>query len=584
MKKIFNTILILIVLSASFFGCGQVIYEIDDSKTQLYICVYNGGTGVEWIKPIITEWNQNNEKYEIILQSEKIDPTGIISNIESGQTATSPSMYFTSSIDIQRGIYEDLFMDLSDVLAMKAESDALTIGEKLGVDDTYKQIWTKALSKNGEGIYALPYCDSMSGFVFDFDEFMDKQWLYTADINERNAVEADGVNCIVNGDILKVVSNSNYYRIGDTVLSMGKDGKYDTYDDGQPQNITEWNSMVRNICDTPSGSGSNCKAYIWSGLTSEYLNHCAYALTAQYGGEKIYKTIFTHDSNGEKIDIFNAATNTVEPKIINFSNPFDSYCTEGVHKALEFMNSCLNNVNNCHPYTTKSTSTHSEAQGAFLLGYRGETINPLSAMIFEGSWWENEARTMFETIGKTNAERAYGKRRYRYMLYPEINGQNGIDGNGKGTIFAAIDSGGVMITKTDDTEKLMALKDFLLHTLSDKNLREFTINTGIVRPYKYDLTQDDRAKMTEFGRVVYDIFNDTQNIKIIRPQLDNFSNELYYKGGFNSYFSIKINSTNYTDIIKAFTNGKKTVNEILDGLKNGKEIENWNRALSLLNN
>ena len=76
------------------------------------------------------------------------------------------------------------------------------------------------------------------------------------------------------------------------------------------------------------------------------------------------------------------------------------------------------------------------------------------------------------------------------MLFPEMEGQKGIDGKGNGSVVSATDTGGVFAYKSKDETKNEIIKDFIKLTTSDKYLREFSKSGGI-RPYTFDLGEEN---------------------------------------------------------------------------------------------
>ena len=94
-KALFAVALAGVCALSCLSGCGKTIQEIDTSKTQIYVSLYNGGAGTDWFNKMASEWNAQNEKYEIIPQNEKKEPATVAQEISLGQTADSPSVYFS---------------------------------------------------------------------------------------------------------------------------------------------------------------------------------------------------------------------------------------------------------------------------------------------------------------------------------------------------------------------------------------------------------------------------------------------------------------------------------------------------------
>ena len=102
-------------------------------------------------------------------------------------------------------------------------------------------------------------------------------------------------------------------------------------------------------------------------------------------------------------------------------------------------------------------------------------------------------------------------------------------------------------------EKLAKIKEFCAYTLKDKYLRRFTVLSGTKRPYTYALTSEDLSEMTPFARSAMQLYNDTENIKILRPKLLNLSTPISFgssKGTASMWYSV-IDNVNFGSPITA---------------------------------
>ena len=84
--------------------------------------------------------------------------------------------------------------------------------------------------------------------------------------------------------------------------------------------------------------------------------------------------------------------------------------------------------------------------------------------------------------------------------------------------------------------------------------------TGVVRPYKYTLTKEDREKMTPFGRNNFDLYMDTDNISRVRSNIYSTVPINYATTGFDVY-PVRA-GISYSCIVK----GLRGVNNDVDGL------------------
>jgi hypothetical protein len=198
------------------------------------------------------------------------------------------------------------------------------------------------------------------------------------------------------------------------------------------------------------------------------------------------------------------------------------------------------------PNNYQLIATHTGAQNTFVRN--GIEHNKPVAMIIEGSWWENEARTYFNSNESNgDAGRGFGKRDYRYMLTPDFEDGVGPFGTNKGTAMGLSEISSVLVTKQTDANKLAAIKDFIAFTLKEENLRKYTVNTGVIRPYIYNLTEADRALMTPFANNNWDLYKDTENIALVSSTLIETQPISYATSGFN-VFPRKAGIVNYATL------------------------------------
>lgn len=540
------------------FGCGpKVIEGIDANKTQIYVSLYNGGLGTNWFDDLKNQWNAGNEKYEIIPVEGKLDAAQVVSEVEAPQSATSPSIYYSiGTSEMKKLVEKDKLEDLSDFVnnTKPDGADGLTIREKLNSRDGYYDLWSSVASHSTQGgLYMLPWNEAVHGFIYDHDSaldpngdgFYDDTWLYKAEntAEVKNALTAQGITFEEEGQNLLFVSSTGKtnYKQGGLILRAGKDGVYGTYDDGQPVTMAEWDSMIRRITTV-----ANKKAFMWTGQFNDYVSHLENAFIAQYSGLQSVIDLFDHDSNGVEYEM-----NDGSKQAFTLADGYKSYSMMGIKKTVEFIYNNLCNSDYLHPSATSTAWDHAATQGFFVMGYRGGTNNPETAMLIEGSWWEAEARTYFNSNANNgDADRGYGKRDYRYMLTPDFEGGVGPFGNGKGTAMGLSEISSIFVTKQSDSDKLAAIKDFIAFTLKEENLRKYTVETGVIRPYVYDLTDDDRQNMTPFANNNWDLYKDSENIALVASTLIKTQPISYATSGFSA-MPIKANGLTYVACVQA---------------------------------
>lgn len=561
-------------------GGGDYNIIPDPKKIQIYLNVYNGGIGMVWINNLAAEFNASEETYQIIPVGRKdFDYTAVIRAGDKSIAADFNTSSYRRDL-INEGLYEDL----SPLLDRRPDGpEGLTIREKLlNADD-----WMAAASKRnangeGEGLYMLPCGDGFLGLVYDHDMFrtyLDASnpglsWLYFAPTSDKSVVEAAGLPCEVLGGVLKYTGEgTRYYNKGDIVLRAGKDGKYGTYDDGQPETLDEFMDLIDKIKDR------SVAPFIYY---NNYVGTLGLSVFAQYAGVEAYRTAVQHDSQGAIVQFQPESPAGIEypqGKAITLDEGYLTWQMDGLQHATDFL-SMIHVDANKHTLNKGSIPTHTMTQDYFVTGTLG-TIpgNQRSAFMNEGTWWENEARVILEDTKKSYPESnfGYGNRDYRYMLLPDFDGQSGIDGEGHGTVFPSWEEGSIVVQKINhnnpaEVKKLNTLLDFIEYTLTDEALRMYTRETGAVRPFKYSLTAEDRQVMSKFGQCVNDIYFDNENTSIIHTRTlaggAGVSFTMNTIGGSGAMASL-VDGTRYENAWSAFRAGK-TTDRIVSGM--------WDRA------
>ena len=189
------------IMGMSAIGCGGEPADqssgasFDPTKTQIYVDVYNGGTGVKWIEDMAAEWNATQTEFEIQINGkEKFNIEQAVASVQSGLSETDATMFYTVTPAYpQSFINQGYLVDLSDVLARDVDGKGKTIGDKLGTSAEYVEGWKSISTKSdGTGMYALPYADSYNGFVYDHDAFLSYGWLHYATTDAQAAAAAAG--------------------------------------------------------------------------------------------------------------------------------------------------------------------------------------------------------------------------------------------------------------------------------------------------------------------------------------------------------------------------------------------------------
>ncbi|MDY2901213.1 MAG: hypothetical protein SOT09_04240 [Candidatus Borkfalkiaceae bacterium] len=555
MRKIFSGVISAVMATTIIFGLtgclGKPVNPGSNAegKKEIFVSLYDGGYGTDWFTPVKEEFEKDYPDYYVSVEKKKRTVAQIEQLIALGQQA---DMYVSTVSDFHTLIYSDKLEDISDVLDMKVDGETRTIGEKI-LD---KELWKTIGSKDGKGLYMLPFEDGITGFNYDHQKFVEYGLMIEASADDvtRAALTEQGIEYTETAGklIFKRSASETNYNEGDVILRAGKDGKFGTYDDGQPITMSEWNQMFLLL----KGLG---KAVIYPGKILDYTTDIFNGVFAQYDGLDNWKLFNTYDG-AYTFDGDSAPTK------ITMQNGYEVFGMTGIRKATEFMQTYLNNRDYAHESAFMSEESNTDAQGKFVVGSAKNSVDaPFTGLMVEGIWWEKEAKPAFDglTEDPRYSDYKYGTRDYRIMLYPQMDGQKGADGNGNGSVLATRAAGSCIVTKNDDADILEKTKILLAYTMKDEYLRYFTKTTGVVRAFDYELTSEDKASMTKYARNVWELYRDGENVKFVRPLLDRYLTALPYKTskGYNVNWYSKVDDVSYNMPISALRAAEKSLDK-----------------------
>ena len=164
------------------------------------------------------------------------------------------------------------------------------------------------------------------------------------------------------------------------------------------------------------------------------------------------------------------------------------------------------NGNEIYDNGVMNNPSYSSAQMDFVMSKNSSTA-PRILAILEGDWWENEARSSFDSMGKSNPEDAYGKRTFRMMPIPHMTAEE-VE-NGKTYKVGSFSNGYPLIlnnkTLAGNPAKETVAKLWVQFTHSNSQMNQFTKWSGSVRPYDYKISAEAKAQLTPFAQSVVTI-------------------------------------------------------------------------------
>ncbi len=486
MKKTFKVgalAMSLLLTGSTLTACGggKKVGD-DDKRPAIYIQVFEGGYGAEWLRDTIKAYNADNpdNKYKIAIRANKDEFNKVAADIQSG---TAIFDMFFSNANVYQLIDGNQLEPLTDVFKSTPDGSADTIEQML----TRSEYVTAYTGRDGE-LYAIPWQESIKGFVYDHDVFLQYGLLFKED--------------------------GTFITSKTDTLSKGKDGVAGTFDDGHPITETQWEAMVAK-CKQVLGIPFN-----YTGKFQSYLNDLYFALLAQYDGVEQYKIHYTfdgqYDMNGD-----GTPETTITPS--SFAALAQA---PGKMKALTFMDKYLANkdakLNIKTPYIFNKAGMLSysaeDAQNDYIL-YSAQNKNERIAMLYEGDWWENEADTTFlalEDAGVTSY--TWKTRNYKYMTLPNFEGQKT---DATHNVFPIGESMYVALKKQKDDTKKTICKDFLTYLYQPRWLQNYSVRCGGIQPYDVALTAEQEAQLSPFAQNTREIYYSANTELISHSLLNN---------------------------------------------------------------
>ena len=474
----------------------------DPTKANITVATLDKGIGTAWLE------NAAREFEELYKDSTDFQPgrTGVKVSVKGStqydgtyiETANlNHDIYFTEGISYRQLSKEGKFLELTDIMT----EPLTTYGENKTILSKIDEDYCDYLNIDSK-YYGIPFYDSFYGMVYDLNLWNEER-LYIAK----------------NGQFVN--------KSGD--LSLGTDNIAGTLDDGLPATYEEYGKLFRKLLD------KGIIPFIGSERGIEYTANYLFNVFADYEGPENMKLTLT--LNGTATDLVDTVNNdgtyTMKPATtITNDNGYELQRQLGRYKTLKFFNDVI--VSSPDNYNKKLEDSHIHAQTSFI---NGKEVSKPIAMIVEGSWWENEAKSALTTFEET-----YGYRSdYAIMPIPFESAEKAADCGYKHTYLSLSKSFGI-VSKSTDNAKLA--KEFLKFLHTDKMLSKFTKDTSITRPLNYEITPEDQANLTTYAKSLIDL---KKNSNIVYPYSSNqlmVDNAVYFTA-FNWTWNTVINGQNY---------------------------------------
>lgn len=470
------------------------VEPIDETKAQLYIANFDGGFGNEWINKVKarfeakyeeTEFYDGTKGVQILIDNAKTSGASLIN-----QLASQPQdVFFTEQGYYLDAVNQNKFLDITDIVK---EDLTDKYGESGCIYDKLNDSQKSFYEVNGK-IYAVPHYSCYSGFTYDIDLFEENNLYYAETPTTSNGL----------------VTSASQAR------SVGPDGIKGTSDDGLPATYDEFFAL----CDVMVKK--NITPFVWSGtFRGGYLNYLLTALFADYEGETNTLLNFNLDgseSNDLVKDLSVDSTGKItsiefeSPTVIDKTNGYLLYKQAGRAYALSFLSRMLSNSSYYHSSAIDESVSHLEAQYNYL---QSSLMNEPIAFFVDGIYWDNEAQaagSYSQLVGIYGDDAARENRNFGFLPMPKVSA----DRASGATLFDYIYSM-AFISANIDAKKIELAKTFLQFCYTDESLVEFTVTTNTPRALNYDLSEEDIAGMSTFGRSVIAIKN-AESTKVVYP-------------------------------------------------------------------
>lgn len=554
MKNALVPCLLLSITTVAMMGCGTK-KEDDDKRPSLTVSTFNGGYGREWLDNIVNSYNalKNSDgtlknKYKIVVRATKDEFSTVKSAIMGG---TADYDMFYSNGGVYSLIDGNYLEPIDDVWNGKPDGTRTLKEMTFGAED-YEQAYSGTPGTPQEGhIYAVPQQESVRTFVYDHELFLENELLIKSE-------DADG--------------RITGWASTEDELSVGKDGIKGTYDDGHPVTEKAWATMCEKIFNTLGALSLSTKTF------AMYANTIANMVAAQYEGVDTFKKNWTLQGSydfGNTYEGEDPELQGVQPftKVEEFDQFYITRKFRGFKKGIKFLDDYVayKKEKGTKQYAHKDSNVAGlgtiDAQNTFLLN-TAITKKDQVGFLVEGDWWENEAKTTFDSIENKlhNGKYAFRKHDYRFMTLPYFEGQY-VESNGsKVNVYDIAENMYMALIKNrvaGDEEKKAACKDFMLYSYKEQFIRDYTVLSGGITPFDVQLSEEEKAKLSPFTKHFLELYQDRVHNKFVNTML--YSNQyLTSRGGLTSLFSTKIGNEGYYMITQGLYN--HTADEYFNGM------------------
>ncbi len=552
-KKILSGAICLSVAIGNVFsiGCGMRGQgeKRDPNKTQIECAIADVGMGTEWLYNLKARFEKDYPKAQVIVNpvTTELESTSIASTLASYDYDV---LFANTGLAAIEGV-DDLLYDMTDIVKKKvynANGSYVKEGGTLSMEDrlqSYGGYLDSVVKKDANGnkkYLVTPYYIAPYGCWYDVDLFESEGYF------ELGYSGLDGE-----------------YGTDDDM--WGADGVEGTFDDNLPATFSDYKMLIETIVS------DTYTPFTWSGYHSWMRTFYLEVVYMNYEGVDEYSLNWTLDGVDSQENI-----GTVTPedswKLIN---------QDGRKAALKMADFMTSSIEFFSGDAFKTSQTHLEAQHDFL-GSVQRTGAKRIAMILDGAWWENEAKTyMNEMAESKGAKYAHGQRRFGYLPVPHFEADETLGMAAQENTKNVLRCGrvaDVLVNKKvakATAEKQTLVEEFILYMQSYESLKDFSKTTGVIRPIQSHFTEDDVKTFTYMAQEVYSLIN-TSDLFI--PTLAMTNSALKYSAGTDWMLGSMVGEDTYNEPMLAFAKSNVTVAQYLAGQKVRYDEDSWKKKIA----
>ena len=504
----------------TIFGGGgdQDNPAVDTTKSQLYVGVFDGGLGREWAEDARTAFEA--QYADVSFESGKTgvqimydySKTDYLETLIDNMPTNRQEVYIIDGLDYDKFVSRGHLLEISDVVTD-------------GGENSLENRMNSSLStffKTGGKYYAVPWYNSFVHMIYDVDLF-DSEHLWFAP--DGSFVEVDNASTTPGA------------------RRAGKSGGEDGWDAGLPETYTEFFILLEEML------ARGITPFTWSGAQiGAYLQYLETSFWADYQGAEEFAQNYT--LNGEVTIRTIEDTNFNESAVGTFSVPAEMYSTAsmtlsnaqevaakqaGKYYALKLAHDIMYQKKYVNQARVNSPAeSHLLAQATYLQSTRS---SKKIAMLVEGSWWYNEAKSIMDAMETYGSQYSAMNRRFGVMPIPKADDGTSAEGR---TYASPGNPSAMFISKYINQSKIELAKEFLKFVNTEESMCNFTLKSGALRPYEYSLEANELAQLPYYTTNLIEASKDI-NFEYLVPRVDNLRVHNEYLSTANWRFGSRFN-------------------------------------------